>query len=64
MSVCRAADTKSWLLIRDSRGGFASGLKEVVTVVGGLAQSLLIVEGSRVPRTLDSGREDLMSEGA
>ena len=64
VSVCRAADTKSCVLIRDSRGGFSSGLKEAVTLGGGLAHSSLIVEGSRVPRTLDEGREDLMSEGA
>ena len=52
------------MLIRDSRGGLALGLKEVVTLGGGFAHSSFIVDGSRAPRTLDEGREDLMSEGA
>jgi hypothetical protein len=50
--------------MRDSRGGLASGLNEVVTLGGGFAHSSLIVDGSRVPRILDEGREDLMREGA
>ena len=50
--------------MRVSRGGFASGEKDVVTEGGGLAHSSVSVEGSRIPSILDAGREVRMSEGA
>jgi hypothetical protein len=62
--VWRAAETKSYVLIRESRGGLASGEKDVVMDGGGFAHSSLIVEGSRVPRILDGGRVVLIREGA
>lgn len=64
MRVRCAEDTKSCVLIRDSRGGLELGEKEIVGDGGGLAHSESILEGSRLPRILQSGKEDFMSEGA
>ena len=47
-----------------SRGGLESGEKEAVTDGGGLAHSASMLDRSSVPRILESGREDFMSEGA
>jgi hypothetical protein len=52
------------VFMRVSRGGFASGEKEVVSVGGGFAQSSVMLDGSRVPRILEEGREVLIREGA
>jgi len=62
--VCRAAETKSCVLIKVSRGGLESGEKEVETEGGGFAHSSVMDEGSREPMTLEECREFLMSEGA
>jgi hypothetical protein len=62
--VCRAADTKSCVLIKVSRGGLESGEKDVDTVGEGFAHSSVMVAGSRVPMILDEWREFWMSEGA
>jgi hypothetical protein len=62
--VWRAAETKSCVFMRVSRGGFEPGAKEVVTVGGGLAHSDVMDEGSREPRIFDEGRDERMREGA
>ena len=64
MRVLLADDTKSYVLMRDSRGGFASGEKEVVTDGGGFAHSESMLAGSSVPTIFESEREVFMSEGA
>ncbi len=55
MRVARAEETKSWVDIRVSRGGFSSGEKEEDTEGGGLAQSSVIDDGSSVPRCFEAG---------
>jgi hypothetical protein len=62
--VCRAADTKSCVLIKVSRGSLESGEKDVETVGGGFAHSSVMEEGSRVPMILEEWREFFMREGA
>jgi hypothetical protein len=62
--VCRAADTKSCVLIKVSRGGLESGEKDVETVGGGFAHSSVMEEGSTVPMILEEWREFFMREGA
>jgi hypothetical protein len=62
--VCRAEETKSWVLIRELRGGLLSGANDFETLGGGLAHSSLMLVGSRTPRILEEGRELVMREGA
>ncbi len=64
MIVCRAADTKSCVLIKVSRGGLESGEKDVETVGGGFAHSSVMEAGSREPMILEECREVLISERA
>jgi hypothetical protein len=52
------------VFMRVSRGGFVSGEKEVVMLGGGLAHSVVMELGSRVPRIFEEGREVRISEGA
>jgi hypothetical protein len=61
--VCRAADTKSCVLIRVSRGGLESG-EEVETVGGGFAHSSVMEAGSREPIIFEEWSDFLMSNGA
>lgn len=63
MRVARADDTKSWVDIRVSRGGFGSR-EEAETVGGGLAQSSVIEEESRVPRCFEAGSDRWIKEEA
>lgn len=62
--VCSAADTKSCVLIKVSRGGLESGDKDDDTVGGGLAHSSVKEAESRGPMILEGWREFLMREGA
>ena len=64
MRVWRAAETKSCVFMRVSRGGFVSGEKEVVMLGGGLAHSVVMELGSREPRIFDEGRDVRIKEGA
>ena len=50
--------------MRDSRGGLAFGEEDTVMLGGGFAHSSLIVDGSSDPMILESGRDDLISDGA
>jgi hypothetical protein len=50
--------------MRVSSGGFEPGAKEVVTVGGGLAHSVVMDVGSREPRILEEGRDVRIREGA
>ena len=52
------------MLKRDSRGGLASGEVDFGTLGGDLAHSSLTVAESRDPRILESGRVDLIRDGA
>lgn len=63
MRVWRAADTKSCVFMKVSRGGFESGAKDFETVGGGFAHSSVMEEGSSVPRIFEGWREVLIKEG-
>jgi hypothetical protein len=62
--VWRAAETKSYVFIRVSRGGFVSGEKDAGMLGGGLAHSVVMELGSREPRIFDEGRDVRIKEGA
>jgi hypothetical protein len=62
--VCRAAETKSCVLIKVSRGGLESREKVFETVGGVFAHCSVMEDESRVPMILEEWRELLMSEGA
>lgn len=64
MSVRRATSTKSCVLIRSSRGSFASGLIVLETVGGGFNHSSVRDSVSSVPRILEGSREVRIREGA
>lgn len=57
-----AAEVKSWVLMRVERSGLVVGWK-VRVGVGGSVHSGVMLVGSRVPRTLEEGRDVLMREG-
>lgn len=64
MRVLDAANSKSCVLMRVSRGGFNSGLKEVEISGAGWSHSSFMVEISNSPRIWEEDRLDSTRDGA